>query len=94
MGKSTAGLTTYRVHLDERRRPTLPPALLEEAGITPGARDMIARVDGRGRIVLEGPMALLLALQDEVADGKARMGIDVNLVDDLLSDRAGDQSLA
>ncbi|CAB4759500.1 unannotated protein [freshwater metagenome] len=39
-------------------------------------------------------MALLLALQDEVADGKARMGIEVNLVDDLLSDRAGDQSLA
>ena len=55
---------------------------------------MIARVDGRGRIVLEDPMALLLALQDEVADGKARMGIDVNLVDDLLSDRAGDQILA
>ena len=94
MGKSTAGLTTYRVHLDERRRPTLPPALLEEAGITPGARQVIARVDGHGRIILEDPMALLLALQDEVAEGKARRGIDVNLVDDLLSDRAGDQSLA
>ena len=94
MGKSTAGLTTYRVHRDERRRPTLPPALLEEAGITPGARQVIARADGHGRLVLEDPMALLLALQDEVADGKARMGIEVNLVDDLLSDRAGDQSLA
>jgi hypothetical protein len=94
MTKQTMGLTTYRVHLDDRRRPTLPPALLAEAGIAPGAHEMIARVDGRGRVVLEDPMTLLLALQDEVADGKARLGIDVDLVDDLLDDRASDQSLA
>ena len=39
-------------------------------------------------------MALLLALQDEVADGKARLGISANVVDDLLNDRASDQPLA
>jgi hypothetical protein len=94
MTKQTMGLTTYRVHLDDRRRPTLPPALLAEAGIAPGPHEMIARVDGRGRVVLEDPMTLLLALQDEVADGKARLGIDVDLVDDLLDDRASDQSLS
>jgi hypothetical protein len=38
-------------------------------------------------------MALLLALQDEVADAKARLGISANLVDDLLNDRAKRQHM-
>ena len=72
MKSPAVGLNTYKVHLDERRRPTLPPALLAEAGIAPGAHEMIAWVDSRGRLVLEDPLALLSSLQDEVADGKAR----------------------
>ena len=94
MARSAVGLNTYKVRLDERRRPTLPPALLAEAGIAPGIHEMIAWVDSRGRLVLEDPLALLSALQDEVADGKASMGVSGDLVDHLLVERASDQSLS
>ena len=93
MTSPAVGLNTYKVHLDERRRPTLPPALLAEAGIAPGAHEMQAWVDSRGRLVLEDPLALLSSLQDEVADGKARMSVGGELVDHLLAERASDRSL-
>ena len=44
-------------------------------------------------MVLEDPLALLSSLQDEVADGKARMSVGGELVDHLLAERASDRSL-
>lgn len=44
-------------------------------------------------MVLEDPLALLSSLQDEVADGKARMGVGGELVDHLLAEWASDRSL-
>ena len=85
--------TSYPVRLDDRRRPTLPSALLEEAGIAMGPRDLIARVDGRGRIVLEDPTALLADLQKTVAASKIERKIHSSLVDRLLEDRQNDESL-
>ena len=49
--------------------------------------------DGRGRIVLENPVAMLSALQDRLA--AAREGSDEtaeSMVDSLLADRAADTS--
>ena len=85
--------TSYPVRLDDRRRPTLPLALLEEAGIAVGPHDLIARVDGPGRVVLEDPTALLADLQKTVATSKLEKKIRGSLVDRLLEDRQTDKSL-
>ena len=85
--------TSYRVRLDERRRPTLPPALLEEAGISAGPRELVARVEGPGRVVLEDPAALLATLHQAVASGKRERRVRGSLVDHLLEDRRHDASL-
>lgn len=66
-------MTSYSVRLDGRRRPTLPLALLEEAGIATGPHELIARVEGPGRVVLEDPTALLAALQKTVAASKLEL---------------------
>ena len=84
---------SYRVRLDDRRRPTLPPALLEEAGILAGRHELVAHVEGLGRVVLEDPTALLGALQEAVAAGKQTRGVQETLLDGLLADRADDASL-
>jgi len=42
MQRPALSLTSYRVRMNERRRPTLPPALLAEAGITTALPDVIA----------------------------------------------------
>ncbi len=81
----------YRVHVDAKRRPTLPAALLAEANIDP-SHDLVAHADGLGRIVLEDPLAVLAAFQDDVLAGKAEQGIDTCLVEDLLADRVADAS--
>lgn len=86
MGNFTAG---YRLHLDAKRRPTLPPALLDEAGIDP-THELVAHADGRGRVVLEDPMIVLSAFQAAVTDGLRQHGQVGSLVDDLLADRAAD----
>lgn len=90
---SLSYLTSYPVRLDARRRPTLPSALLEEAGIMAGSQELVARVDGPGRVVLEDPTALLGALQKSVAAHKRERHIRGSLVDRLLDDRRDDKSL-
>ena len=85
--------TSYPVRLDDRRRPTLPSALLEEAGIAAGPRELIARVEGPGRVVLEDPIALLAALQKTVTASKLERKIRGSLVDHLLDERKNDRSL-
>jgi hypothetical protein len=57
---------SFPVHLDSKRRPTLPARLLDEAGIS-GTSNLVARSDGPGRIVLEDPTAMLHALQERLA---------------------------
>jgi bifunctional DNA-binding transcriptional regulator/antitoxin component of YhaV-PrlF toxin-antitoxin module len=83
--------TGYRVHVDAKRRPTLPAALLAEAGID-ATHELVARADGHGRIVLEDPLEILAAFQNSVADGMRDLGTTGSLVDDLLADRAADAS--
>jgi hypothetical protein len=90
----TVGFSTgYRVHVDSKRRPTLPAALLAEAKID-ASHDLVAHADGLGRIVLEDPLAVLAVFQDDVLAGKAEQGNDTSLVADLLADRAADSSAA
>lgn len=85
--------TSYSVRLDNRRRPTLPLALLEEAGIEVGDHELVARADGPGRVVIEDPRALLAALQESLATKKRARNISGSLVDHLLQDRRDDKSL-
>lgn len=84
---------SYSVRLDGRRRPTLSSALLEEAGIMAGSQELVAYVDGPGRVVLEDPSVLLGALQKSVAARKHERHIRGSLVDRLLKDRRDDKSL-
>jgi hypothetical protein len=84
---------TYVVRLDERRRPTLPPALLAAAGIASDAHDLVARVAGPGRVVLEDPQAMLASLQDDFAAARRVRGVHVDPVEELLSERRDAPSL-
>lgn len=94
MTRPVAGFATaYRVRLDDRRRPTLPPALLAEAGIDAEPHELVAHVEGPGRVVLEDPAALLEALQEAVAAGKKAQHLTRPLADQLISERAADSSL-
>ncbi len=86
-------VNSYRVRLDSRRRPTLPVALLEEAEIDGEGTDLIARVEGPGRVVLEDPTALLHDLQERVAQGMARRGDTRDLALELIDERQRDESL-
>jgi hypothetical protein len=91
--ESDSLVSTFHVHLDTKRRPTLPARLLADAGLT-GASELVAWADGLGRIVLEDPGAMLTALQDRLVgalEGTGATGESV--VDSLLADRAADNSL-
>ncbi len=81
----------YRVHLDGKRRPTLPAALLADAGLS-STRELVARTDGTGRVILEDPLAMLARFQRAVAAHKHNHGMTTSLVDDLIADRAADPS--
>lgn len=83
---------TFRVKVDAKRRPTLPQSLLDAAGVG-GGQDLIAHLDGPGRIVLEGPATVLARLQAAVRAGKDERGTTALLADELLAERAGDTSL-
>jgi len=87
----TERAASYRVRVDTKRRPTLPSALLAEAGID-ATHELVAHVDGRGRIVLEDPLVVLAAFQDSVARGMREAGQSGSLVEELLADRAADAS--
>jgi hypothetical protein len=90
---SDSRVSAFHVRLDAKRRPTLPARLLEDAGLA-GVGELIARADGRGRIVLEDPAAMLSALQDRVAAALEESGETAqSIVDSLLADRAADTSL-
>jgi len=56
----------WRVRLDDRRRPTLPPELLAAAGIPTGA-ELNARVASDGVIVLETRDAVLARIREHMA---------------------------
>ena len=58
-----------------------------------GSQELIAHVEGPGRVVLEDPTALLGALQDSVAAHKRERHLRGSLVDRLLDDRRDDKSL-
>lgn len=83
---------TFRVKVDVKRRPTLPQSLLDAAGVG-GGQDLIAHLDGPGRIVLEGPATVLARLQAAVRAGKDTRGVNAALADELLAERAADASL-
>jgi bifunctional DNA-binding transcriptional regulator/antitoxin component of YhaV-PrlF toxin-antitoxin module len=90
---SDSPVSTFRVRLDTKRRPTLPARLLEDAGLA-GVEELVARADGCGRIVLEDPAAMLSALQDRLAAALETLGeSSESIVDSLLADRAADTSL-
>ena len=93
MAPSDVPVTIFQVRLDTKRRPTLPARLLEDAGLV-GVEELVARADGRGRIVLEDPAAMLSELQDRLAAVLEGSGQDAqSIIDSLVADRAGDTSL-
>ncbi len=82
-------MSQYVLRMDAKRRPTLPAALLEEAALTPGS-ELIARAEGKGRIVLETPDAIKRRVRERAAAGRRRTGRTDSAVDSLLADRAAD----
>lgn len=80
------------VTMDSKRRPTLPAALLKEAGLA-DARELLAAVEGPGRIVLQDPDVALVDFQNQVAAGVRESGFETELDSDLLADRSADQTL-
>ena len=68
-GMHDYGGSWWRVQVDAKRRPTLPAAVIEAAGL-PGSRELVVRADGPGRTVLEDPAVLLAEFQSAVARGK------------------------
>ncbi len=85
--------TSFQLNVDQRRRPTLPIGLLEEAGIPVEIQGFVAYAEGKGRIVLEDPMAMLDRLNEQVLAGMRERGNTGSLVDYLLEERAADTSL-
>jgi hypothetical protein len=85
-------VNSYRIVVDSKRRPTLPAQLLREAQL-PEVKELVAHVEGPGRIVLEDPGAALGRLQAAIADGKRRRHRSDSLERSLLEDRASDASL-
>jgi len=83
----------YRVRVDAKRRPTLPAAVMDAAGLA-GSHELVVRADGPGRIVMEDPTVLLAEFQSAVARGKAASGFHGSLAEDLAADRAADPSAA
>lgn len=83
---------SFRLRLDEKRRPTLPQSLLDAASVGPG-QDLVARLEGPGRIVLEGTAVVLAGLQAAIRSGRESRGSTRPLADALLADRAADSSL-
>ena len=74
--------TYWRVRLDDRRRPTLPPELLAAAGIETGA-ELHARVASDGVSVLETRDAVLARIREHMAPLRG----GASMVDELLVER-------
>jgi hypothetical protein len=87
-----AAARTWPVALDVKRRPTLPAALLEEAGIVP-TEALVAHTAGEGVIVLETRAAIRRRLRERYAEGRRRTGRSGSAMEELLAERAADRSL-
>ena len=72
----------WKVRLDERRRPTLPPDLLEAAGIPAGA-ELTVRIVDDGTIMLSTHDAVRERIRRKMAPLKTER----SEVDDFLADR-------
>lgn len=72
----------WKVRLDERRRPTLPPDLLEAAGIPAGA-ELTVRIVDDGTIMLSTHDAVRERLRRKMAPLKTER----SEVDDFLAER-------
>lgn len=87
-----SGVPVYRVRVDVKRRPTLPQELLDAAGVGVNS-DVVARLEGPGRIVLEAPAMVLSRLQEAVRTGRdAREADPAATADELSGDRAADET--
>jgi bifunctional DNA-binding transcriptional regulator/antitoxin component of YhaV-PrlF toxin-antitoxin module len=82
----------WPVALDVKRRPTLPAALLEEAGIAP-TEALVAHSAGEGVIVLETRAAIRRRLRERYAEGRQRVDRSGSAAEELLAERAADSSL-
>lgn len=82
----------WPVALDVKRRPTLPAALLEEAGIEP-TEALVAHSAGEGVIVLETRAAIRRRLRERYADGRRHTERAGSAAEELLAERAEDGSL-
>ena len=72
----------WKVRLDERRRPTLPPDLLEAAGIPAGA-ELTVRIVDDGTIMLSTHDAVRERIRRKMAPLKTGR----SMVDELLAER-------
>lgn len=79
----------YRLRFDAKRRPTLPSALLEEADIDT-SHEVVAHVEGPGRVVLEDPLVLLSAFQAAVLKELEETGYSGDLSDELIAERSAE----
>ncbi len=92
--KTDSRTHSFQLNLDQRRRPTLPASLLDEAGISAETTSLVGYSDRRGRIIIEDPMAALEELGEMVVAGMRERGNTLSLLDDLLQERASDTSLS
>jgi bifunctional DNA-binding transcriptional regulator/antitoxin component of YhaV-PrlF toxin-antitoxin module len=83
---------SFKLNLDDRRRPTLPAELLQSAGIDPSSV-LLAYTDVVGRIILEAPDSALEALRKQIAEDKAEIGFAGSLLDELFASRAEDAEM-
>ncbi len=63
--------------------------MLDEAGIDT-SHEVVAHVDGPGRVVLEDPLVLLTAFQAEVLKELEENGYTGDLCDELIAERAAE----
>lgn len=91
--KTAPARLSFQLTLDQRRRPTLPSELLEEAGISIHTLGLVAYSDQVGRIILADPMALLNSLGEQVLAGMRERGNSGAFSELLFEERASDTSL-
>lgn len=84
---------SFKLKLDDRRRPTLPANLLKEAGIDGTLTVLVAYSDKKGRIILEDPDAALNSLREQIAAGMTDSGFSGPIEDQLYLNRAEDSRI-
>lgn len=87
-------LAASEARIDEKRRPTLPAAFMELAGMHAGDR-VVVRYDGPGRIVIETPDAAKAEIRRRVrAQVRPTPGDSVDSIEDMRAERAADSDLS